>query len=377
MGLFSFLKKKEVIKPEKIKFKDISSWIQGKEQEIKDKTHESSKLIKEQILTLTNELEKEIHVLEEVDLKEVKAEERIKMIVKGNLNTYITHLEKLIADLNELDDESIPIERITSIFASFEEKSSINLEKATFLIGEELRAVKMSIGNFFKYMKKNVDKDVIKTSRILSSIKIKLQEIDENNKTKQEIASTIMKLEERRKELEIQQRATKDKIKKILSSETYREEQKRKEEREKEKERLGKTIDSMKVLIDFKALANVCHSSEKDMEIIKSHKENFQDSFQKDNGKSILRLLDETKLNNQAIQDKVKEINSITIDKEFITKDDMKELESAIKEIKVNIENLDREKARELKREGKIKAQGKEILNVTKEELAEINVVLS
>ena len=112
------------------------------------------------------------------------------------------------------------------------------------------------------------------------------------------------------------------------------------------------------------------------MEIIKAHKENFKDTFRRDRGKSILHLLNESNLNNQSIKDKIKEINSIKINDEIKTSDSVKELEIILKGIKTDLEDLEKERIRELKREDKIKAPEQILIEQIKKELAKINVIL-
>ena len=65
---------------------------------------------------------------------------------------------------------------------------------------------------------------------------------------------------------------------------------------------------NLKGMINFKALSNVFHVSEKEMNLIKRYKEDFQALFEKDDGAEILRLFNEANLNNDLVLAKINQI---------------------------------------------------------------------
>ncbi len=145
-------------------------------------------------------------------------------------------------------------------------------------------------------------------------------------------------------------------------------------------EELEKDILSFKQLIDFKALANFFHIFEKQMSIVKTYREDFQASFNKDHGEGILNLLSEAKLNNEMISEKIKQINNknqeIIKKKQEIKKDETEELYSKITNIVLEIGNLINQKTREEKRHTKLKSTKEDMIKELKDEFKKMNVEL-
>jgi hypothetical protein len=116
------------------------------------------------------------------------------------------------------------------------------------------------------------------------------------------------------------------------------------------------------------------------MKMVKNHKEDFYTHFIKDNGKSILSLLDEAKLNNNAILEKIKKIHSKLEEtknhEQEIKKDETLEVYFEIKETVFEIDNLKIEKVKEEKREEKLKTSKQELMNILKYEIGRMNVEL-
>lgn len=392
MNLINFLKKivgkhrtKDSKIEERITFNEVGVWIENKRNEIKDKEKEIFVLIKNRTTIVLEELNGKIKVLEGVDLGSKKAEDKIKLIVKENLNNYVDHIKEFIIYMGDLKEEELDkiIYRINNIFSDFDKKSYINYQKATFLIGKEMATVKESTINLSKYFKKVFDKnkDIIDSSKMLSFIKLKLKQIDETNEI-------IHRTDERIKTLDSKITSTKEKNKKILDiiekikrSESYIENLNKQEKIKLGEKELEKEIYKLKEMIDFKALGNIFHINKKEMGIIKAHKEGFQTTLQKDSGASILNLLDGAKLNNETITSKIKQINSkkeeMTKIISSIKKDETEELLVEMKKIKLEIEKLNNEKEKELKVHKKLKTKREEVIDLIKQKLNELNVIIS
>ena len=114
------------------------------------------------------------------------------------------------------------------------------------------------------------------------------------------------------------------------------------------------------------------------MNILKDHKENFHANFEKDNGKIIIELLDEAKLNNNIILEKINliriKIKETANHEKNLKKDETQELYYKIKEIGLEIDNLKIEEVREEKREEKIKTSKQELNRILEQELSKLNV---
>jgi hypothetical protein len=371
-------------KTEKVAFDEIGDWVENKEKEIKNKETEVFVLIKDRTTLLVNELNEKVRVLENVDIESKKVEDRTKLIVKGNLNKYIDHVKSLIENINNLNEEKLEkfTTLINKIFLDFDKKSYMSYQKATFLIGKEMNDIKESVINFSKYLTKTFDKnkDIIDSSQIISFIKLKLKQIEKFDEVISRIDKRKKSLDREIKNIKETDKKVLEEIEEIKKSNGYIENLKRQEEIKSDEKELEKEIHNLKGYIDFKILGNIFHVSEKKMNIVKAHKENFEAAFQKDDGASILNLLDEVKLTNEAIISKIKQINNkkeeITKNKSTIKKDETEHLLFKTRKIKLEIENLNNEKTKELKRYERLKTSREKIINSIKQELAKINVII-
>ncbi len=379
MGFWNFFKKKEPIEAERIKFSELQPWLKNKKTEIKEQEDNFLKTIQTRISQLIQELEEKTLALKKININEKKAEDKIKLIVKENLDNYIYYLNKLLGKLKEINEKSEQtIEKINSVFAEFEKKSSISFEKATFLIGKELGNTKESIRAFFKALEKILkdNKELIEKSKIISLVGEKMEKFSEVEKTKSNIEQVVGEYNEKILNLNNSIKLQKKEIEKIQSSEKFLAENKKKQILIEKKQEIDKDTERLREMLDFKALANFFHSFEKEMSIIKAYKGNFKQTFQKTKGEDILSLLKESKLQNPEILNKIqditkneKEINSIAIEETGIA-----ELENMIKKIKLELNILNSKKLLEEKKAVKIKGNLNEIISSIKGDLIKINV---
>jgi hypothetical protein len=146
------------------------------------------------------------------------------------------------------------------------------------------------------------------------------------------------------------------------------------------KEGVKNDLFGLKQLIDFKSLANFFHISEERMKIVKEYKEEFQLNFKKDNGETIIDLLDKSKLNNDTISKKVDfirtKLEEISNYEKGVSADETRELSSQLKWIMMEIDNLKMERAKEEKRGEKSKVSKGELMNSLKQELDKRDVEL-
>ena len=151
MGIFDFLKsKKEEPKKVKLRFNKLEGWLYEKIKMNKEKEHRIlisiNSIISETILTLNEQR----FMLDKIDLKDRKEEERLKRIVVENISFYSSHLDKLIFNLKNLKKESLEemLEHLNKIFLDFKQKSNTSFEKSTILVGKELGDIKETITKF-------------------------------------------------------------------------------------------------------------------------------------------------------------------------------------------------------------------------------------
>ncbi|MCK4553087.1 hypothetical protein KAT80_02700 [Candidatus Pacearchaeota archaeon] len=367
---------------EKLAFSEIENWIEKKVKENEIKEKEILFVLGEKIEDFIEEVREKIVILEGFDVEAKKEKEQIKNIVINSREKYIESVEDLIERLNNLEELKLEkfIEKINKIFFVFNKSSFKNYERATILIGKEMANIKESLKVFSKNLLKTFDesKPIVNSFKNLLIIKEKLNTILSIDKTLERISEKKSNLNKKISEKEEENRILKEKAEEIKTSPAYLENLDKQKKIEFFREESKKDILELKQLLDFKALANFFHIFEEQMKIVKNHKEDFYAYFIKDNGKSIISLLNESKLNNDAIVEKIKIINSkleeMKNHEQEIKKDETQEVYFKIKEVSIEIDNLKIEKVKEEKRHEKLKTSKEELISILKQELGRMNV---
>ena len=387
MGIFDLFKKlvgrKEVeeVVTEKISFSELEDWAGKKKKENEFKEKEILAIILEKIKRSTDELREKIIILESVDIKSKKERDKIKEVVDSSKKNYIKSVEEFLENLNDLEINDFEVmKKINKIFLDFNKGSYKNYERATILIGKEMGSIRESLRVFSRELIKTFDdgNETRENFKRISSIKLNLDKIMQNDKTLEKISETLLFLREKIRDKEEENEKLLKDIEEIKLGSRYLENLRNQEKIESLKEELKKDIFSLRQIIDFKALANFFHINEEQMKILKKHREDFQTNFQKDNGKIIIDFLDESKLNNEIILEKVNlirtKVDEISNYEKGIGKDETLEIGSQIKKMVMEIDNFKIEKVKEEKRGEKIKINRKELIDSLKQELGEMNV---
>ncbi len=388
MGIFSFLKKLgkaeeiDTIVLEKLAFSEIESWLERKRKENEIKEKEILVLIKDKIGSFNADLKTKIIILKEFDIESRKVEDKIKEIVKNSRVKYIEMVDNLMVDLENLKETKFSdfITRIDKIFLNFNKASFKNYEGATILIGKEMANIKDGFRIFSTDLLEifSNNKEISELFQKIEFIKSKLNLLVPIGGNMTGVSETIGFLNEKISQCMKENQKLLNEIERIKQSENYKNMLEEKEKISALKEDFKDTILVLKQLIDFKALANFFHIFEEQMNIVRNHKEDFQTNFQKDNGKMIIDLLDEAKLNNNIILEKVNlirtKIEEILNYEREMEKDETQELDSKIKEIGLEVDILKMERVKEEKRNEKLKANKEELLSALKQELGKMNV---
>jgi len=367
---------------EKVKSADISSWIQNQKDQIVREESEFLKQINIRTSQLANELEKEVISLQAVDLDDIKAEKRAKLITKINLDKYIEHLKNLTETLQcfEVDTSDNLMETITEIFKTFEQKSMKNFQKAAFLAGHKLNNIGVSTGRFFKDIRQIVkdNEKIISTSKLISSVDSKLDEINNFEKTQLEFKSKVSDFEQKISQLKSEKKSIVKEIEQVKTSKSYANELKKQSNFEKDKSELREKTCKLKTLIDFKVLANTFHSNPKQLAIVRDYKSDFDGAFQIDLGEKLTQLLKAAEVSQSNVFRSIDEIVSLKqkIENTVFEKDKVEILSVDIKKIKLQIEDIVSKKELEQKKHNKFQASKEQILNSIRDKLSKINVVL-
>ncbi len=381
MGILSiFRKKKKQPEIEKVNLNELKSWLHTNKESLEEQEQTYIKAILERVSTFTNQFKEKIKILSEMDLKDRKAEGKIKLVVKENLANYLHHANRLVDKLCQMDSKSQKeiIETINSTFLEFEKRSSLNFEKATLLIGKEIGDIKEIVRIFFKDMKiiLRENEDFINKLGKISSIESKISDFVEAEKIKAEIEKTTKNYKKCIGGLNNQINRIKSEIEKIKKSEKFLCEEEKKINIVRKKQEQDKKFYELKKAVDFKSLTNCYHSFEKEMNIIKEYKEDFRQAFQKNKCENILKLIDKAKQDPCEIQNKIQDIikKEIEIDDIIVGETGVEQKESEIKRIKSEIESFNLKRDNGEKRYKKLKIN--EIVALIKEELLKMNIEL-
>ncbi len=388
MGIFSFLKKlgreKEIeeIISEKLTFSEIENWLDERTKGNEVKEEEILVIVKDKIKDFNIDLRTKIILLNEFDVESKKAEDRIKGIVSDSRIQYIEAVDNLIDNLENLQETKFLdlTKKVDKIFFDFSKSSFKNYERATILIGKEMANIKNTFKTFSRDLLQifNNNKEISELFQKINFIKSKLNLLNPLGNNLVEIKEKVAFLNEKINEKEKENKRLLEEVDKIKESEDYRNMLKKKEKINILKEESKGTIFTLKQLLDFKALANFFHINEEQMKILKNHKENFHTNFEKDNGKMIIDLLDEAKLNNDTIMNKMERIHSkleeIKNHEQEIKGDETQGLYNKVKESVVEVDDLRIEKVKEEKRDEKLRANKEELIDSLKQELSKMNV---
>ena len=394
MGIFDFLKKfskkePEIVVTEKVEFSNIKYFLENKKQQLKLQEEEFLNKFKEINNNLINSLQEKIKQLENLDLDQKKAEDRIKIIVKENFKSYLYYVELLIKDISNLEEINSSLDmisKINSTFLNFQKKAETSYQKATYLIGE-LGQIKEEISNYFKKTETLIKEndDIIKISKILQSIEKKLEELLKIDNTSEEIDKEKSKNEEKINEVNNKIRNHEEEIIKIKKSNEHKELLKNEETLNKKDSELEIQIIKIKNLINLKTLSGICHKSEKDMIIIKNYRNNFINAFKEDSNNKLKEILESTNqienkkligeqlINIENLNEQIEMINN-SINKHSQKK--IQRINEQIRNTKSELDNLNRNIEKENKRLVKSRKNKDSTLDLIKNILEDINVEL-
>lgn len=389
MGIFDFFKKitkKEIENPEEeeieINFSEIKNYLEKKEEEIRKKEKKVFDSVKEKIDFFAKRIREKIKIAEEVDVDLKKAEDKFKSISEMGRKKYLDSVENFLEKIENFQKENFKnfVENINILFSSFKKSSHKNYERATVLIGKEISNIKEDMANFSKEFIKifEENKDIIQQYEVIYFVREKLDKINGNKKEIKKIKEEIILIDKGIKEKEERKEKVSKKIEETKKSEDYVRNKELQEKIHLLEEELNKNIFNLRQNIDFKKLTSFFHVFKDKMEIVKEHKENFKKSFEEDFGEKIIDLLKTSKLNNEIIEEKIREIRDkkkeIEKLRKVVRKDSVENLISELENIKFEKEDLAIQKEQKEKRIEKLEQNKEEFEKEIKDKMKEINV---
>jgi hypothetical protein len=339
MGIFDFFKsKKEEPKKSKIKFDELEGWIENKTQVNKEKEQKIIKTLNSVISETASVLSEQNSLLQNIDLKDRKEQEKLKGIVIENLAIYSHHVSRLIENLRNLKKESLEemLSHLNKIVLEFKQRSSIHFEKATILVGKELGDIKETLSKFSNELNDILkeDKETLDSLKTIILVKNKLNEIKKFEEVNKSIIFEVKKIDDQLKKLQGDIEMSKKNMEKIKSGVKYEMHQKEKENAKIMKNELEKEISDLRNLIDFKKLSGIYHSDSKKMQVIKEYEMDFNRTFEKNDERIFLNLIDDSK--KFSIIKKIQEIQETKLQiQEILGRKDLLETD-ALEIMKIN-----------------------------------------
>jgi len=378
MGIFDFFRKKQEAQKEneKISVNEISSWVEKKSLDTESKRDSFLELKKGIVSRTITGINEGVNSLNDLNWDKIKAEDKIKRLVKSSLGIYSGHLEQLVEDLESLKE--LDRDKINSLFKNFDKKASMSYEKSSFLIGKELGVINKVVQNFFKELDKaeRDNSDLLNTLRVISVVKNKLEKLESLDKERKEVKVELGKIEN---ELELARkmvRNAEDEIKGMKKTEEYLERERKRNKLESDKETLKMELSELSVLIDFKFLARMWHENEREMNIIKAHREDFKKAFLKDDGKSIVGLIDKSGVDKSHLNDILSRVamRTMEIENANVGSSLTLELENKINKKMTEIERINGDKDKKEKRVSKLAVIREGVIVDITEEMKKIGV---
>lgn len=374
-------KEKAVLEDEVVEFEKLDEFLSIKEKEAKEKEEKIILLIKEKD-ALLGSLDEKLAALKAFDIEKKKEAARVKFLVNDAKNKYIDNVKELQRNILKINEKNLKntTRILENIFLEFNKKAHLNYQKATFLIGKEMSDVKEVIGGYYKEVSRLLEsnKEISNSLEVINHTKETIKLIEKKNSKADTCNNEIKLLNRKIKENKDKDKKTLEDINKIKETKDYKKNLELKEEIKNEEKNIIEMLTHLKSLIDFKVLGNIFHNSKEKMNIIKEHKENFESTFKEDNGKSIMSILSEAKLESEKIIHLTKRIDEAKEDisnkRQLIKKDDSERLSEKISELQIELKKLNDEKDIQQKILKNTESEKEEIMNLIRQELENIKV---
>src|SRR3989338_1070342 len=305
-----FRKKKVAQEAERVRFSEVKEFMLNKRRALNEKEKLIAHAIKDRLNLLTSELESGINVLSNINLDQRKVEEKLKQISKTNLDRYLFLLNELKDDLKNLEFSTIhESNKVLFRIQKLERDSYMNFEKATILVGKEIEIVVQSIRSFLTDYKnilgenKGLTEDSSAIVRVESIIQ-EISDIEDNLRwhegEKNRVLSDINFLKDKVKDqIEMEEQ--------VLKSREHAEYLEKKTGLEKRKKELEHELNRPRSVINLKSLASLHHANEKNMAIITEYRANLARAIEKDNGESVLSIIE----HNHPAKEQINKINNL------------------------------------------------------------------
>ncbi len=331
MGIFDFFKKKSV--GEKV---EVGSLSYGDAEKV---FGEMVRVLKERERVVLSEIagkfedfyvsvEEKLGVLERIDIESKKEYERAKILVRQGLDKYVGLVRGLLKELKKLNGERGVgvrgigvldagglvgfVNEIGKVFVGFEKASAKVYERATYLVGDEMMAVRNEVRKFYNGLLKIFDgeKSLIIGLRMCSEIRLKFGEVGRMEDRLKEFEREVLVNEDGVVKLKKMVDNLREEIDLIKKSSDYLEGLRAKEKVGVLSRMLDGEIVRLKGLVDFKKLIGIVHVNERELGIVKRFRDAFVSEFSSGSGK-LLGILESCGMMSSEVEGQVALVGKI------------------------------------------------------------------
>ena len=371
MGIFDFFKNKKSVEVdiESVAFGDIENWLGNRTKSFKVDEAKALGEIGRRLEDFFVSVEEKLWVLEGIDIESKKEHGRAKLLVRQGLDKYINFVRVLLKDLGELERNSLEefTREVGKLFNHFEKKSAKFYARATYLVGDEIAAVRNEIRRFYNEIVGLVEGSLVGDLGKVGNIKLKLEEFEKVGNVFDEIEKGIgvndLKIEKDRGTVKKLGAGVED----IRASSEHVSNLKMRDEIKMLEDELNNEIGKLKGLVDFKRLIGIVHSNERELGIVKNYRNHFVLEFSKDKGKRLFDLMAGSNMKNSAIDvqvDLIKKKNvALSEKRDGIGVDYTVAKLKEISGIEEEIENIELDNIKNYRRLGGLKIKLKELKN--------------
>ena len=306
-------KEKEIIK-EIIKLEELPSKLKDKINELTAIKEQIKDTISKRVSDFEVEANEKIKSLEDIDISKRKEYDKIKIIVKENLNLYISHLKRTIDNMRDAEKGEVEeyINKIFSVLNEFNRISSMPFEKATILIGDELSSTRTIVRLFIQDINEIVENNnfIFEKDRLCNALSNLFSESKQLSLLHAEIERKISEIKDILKNFRIEHELLKYKLSEIKERNDFKIDNQEKLNYRKRLDSLEKDIQFIKRELDLKSLLKKFHHDKIIDRLVRNYTNDFKNALEDDKELKIIDVIDR---NDKNLISQLKEIRDTLI----------------------------------------------------------------
>jgi len=291
-----------------IKLEELPYKLESKINELTTLKKEFKERIFKRIAIFNIELNEIMASLEKIDISHRKEHDRIKFIVKENLDLYISHLKRTIENLKNIENEEVEeyLSRLFHVLNEFDRISSRPFEKATILIGDELSNTRAIVRLFIQDVNKIVECNnfIFEKDRLCNVLNNLLSESEKLTLLHVDIENKLLGIDKTLENVLEEQNVLKRELLDIRERDDFKRDNQDKVNYRNKLDSLEKEIQFVKSELNLKALLKRFHHDKAIDQLVRNYLTNFRNAIEEDKELRIIEVID----NPYKVISKLKEI---------------------------------------------------------------------